>query len=207
MLMDAMRLHFDICPAEIDERPRDDESPQELVARLSGDKARKVAARNPKAIVVAADTVVVHQGRVLGKPVDAREATEMLLQLRGRQHDVFTGLTVLADGQEIAFVVRTPVQLRLVSRKEITDYVASGFPMDKAGAYAIQDGDFAPVANIGNCYANVIGLPICHLHHALTSLGLYVPTHPLDSCPWPLTHGGCRWAVHLFKELEIRPGG
>lgn len=201
-----MGLRFDICPAEIDESPRDDESPQELVARLSGNKANAMAALNPQGIVVAADTVVVYQGRILGKPVDAQEATEILLQLRGRHHDVFTGLTLLAGRQEMTFVVRTPVQLRLLSRREITDYVASGSPLDKAGAYAIQDGNFAPVANIGNCYANVIGLPICHLYHALTSRGLCVPKHPLDSCPWPLAHGGCRWVVQLFEELKAGPG-
>ena len=123
--------------------------------------------------VVAADTAVVDGDEILGKPADAAEAAAMLRRLRGREHAVLTGVAVLdaATGRLETAVERTAVFMRAFTDEEIAAYVASGDPMDKAGAYAIQNRGFSPVARIEGCYANVVGLPLCTLACMLRALG------------------------------------
>ena len=123
--------------------------------------------------VVAADTAVVDGDEILGKPADAAEAAAMLRRLRGREHAVLTGVAVVdaATGRLETAVERTAVFMRAFTDDEIAAYVASGDPMDKAGAYAIQNRDFSPVARIAGCYANVVGLPLCTLACMLRALG------------------------------------
>ena len=123
--------------------------------------------------IVAADTAVVDGDEILGKPADAAEAAAMLRRLRGREHAVLTGVAVLdtATGRVETAVERTAVFMRAFTDDEIAAYVASGDPMDKAGAYAIQNRDFSPVARIEGCYANVVGLPLCTLACMLRALG------------------------------------
>ena len=122
-------------------------------------------------VVLGADTVVVLDDAILGKPADAAEATAMLAALRGRAHRVLTGVA-LAVGGEIAWssVVETTVWMRAYSADEVERYVRSGKPLDKAGAYGIQDADFHPVERIEGCFSNVVGLPICEVRRALTAL-------------------------------------
>jgi MAF protein len=125
----------------------------------------------PGELVLAADTVVVLDGAVLGKPADPDEARAMLMSLRDRSHRVLTGLAMVRVG-EIAWssVVETTVWMRAYGDTELDDYVRSGSPLDKAGAYGIQDASFRPVNRIVGCYTNVVGLPLCEVRRALSAI-------------------------------------
>lgn len=166
---------FRVLGAEIDESPLPGEKPPAYVLRLAESKARAVAAGAPPAsLIVAADTTVADDGQILGKPLDAADARRMLQQLRGHAHKVYTAIAVLLsmDGSLLLELGETEVPMRDYSEAEITAYVASGDPLDKAGAYAIQHTGFNPVNGLQGCYANVMGLPLCHLTRALRRLGL-----------------------------------
>ncbi|TAK11296.1 MAG: septum formation protein Maf [Anaerolineae bacterium] len=166
---------FAVLAADVDEMPHPDEPPGDYVLRLAAEKARAVAAGSPQAWgVVAADTTVVDGGQILGKPANAAEAEAMLRQLRGRTHQVLTGIAVLrlADGLLKTELAATDVPMRAYSDGEMHAYIASGDPFDKAGGYAIQHPEFRPVDALSGCYANVVGLPLCHLTRLLTGLGL-----------------------------------
>lgn len=151
-------------------------TPEDAVRRLGRQKARAVAVRHPGALVVGADTIVVLDGEILGKPADRDEAVAMLQRLRGRAHDVLSSVTVITPtGAEITECAESRVVMRDYSDAAIRAYVESGDPMDKAGAYAIQNHAFHPVAEIHGCYASVMGLPLCHLARAFWRAGA-----PLD---------------------------
>jgi MAF protein len=157
---------FRVSISDVDEARRVDESPSEYVVRLADAKARAAAANAlPHQYVVAADTAVVDGAEVLGKPADAREAVQMLRRLRGRSHQVYSGLAVLRmwDGRMLTDLCVTDVPMRDYSNAEIQLYVDSGDPLDKAGGYAIQHAGFRPVQHPGGCYASVMGMPLCHL--------------------------------------------
>ncbi|HJX37338.1 MAG TPA: Maf family protein [Anaerolineae bacterium] len=141
---------------------------------LAERKALHVAGQSPADLVIAADTLVVLDDQVMGKPPDAGSAREMLRALRGREHNVISGLAVVSPGNALPTVqaVKTRVWMRYYRDEELADYIASGEPFDKAGAYAIQDARFHPVERIEGCYANVMGLPLCHLFAILARLGL-----------------------------------
>jgi MAF protein len=173
-LFSLLGVLFSALTADVEENRGHREKPEEMVRRLSQAKAEALAADYPERLTVAADTIVVLDGQVLGKPDDADEATAMLRRLRSREHLVLSALTVLSPstGQWITELVQTAVWMRPYSDEEISRYVASGDPMDKAGAYAIQHQEFKPVAYIQGCYASVMGLPLCHLSRALSRLGL-----------------------------------
>lgn len=150
--------------------------PAEAVRALARRKACAVAARYPGALVIGADTIVVLDGNILGKPANRNEAMAMLRRLRGRAHDVLSAVTlILPSGAEITECAESRVIMRDYSDAEIQAYVDSGDPMDKAGAYAIQNRAFRPVAEIEGCYASVMGLPLCHLARAFWQAGA-----PLD---------------------------
>lgn len=171
---------FTALPADVDESVLPGETPQDYVLRLAESKARTVAALvPPEAVIVAADTTVVDvapDGRIdlLGKPADASEAEVMLRRLRGRTHQVYTALAALrhSDGAFFLDCCVTDVPMRPYSDAEIRAYIATGDPLDKAGAYAIQHPDFHPVDLLEGCYANVVGLPLCHLTRTLRKLGI-----------------------------------
>jgi len=150
--------------------------PAAYVLRLAESKARAAAFSESAHLVLAADTTVVDTGSILGKPHHAGEARDMLLRLRGRTHQVFTALAVLpACGERVhTDLCITDVPMRVYSDTEIDAYVASGDPLDKAGAYAIQHAGFHPVEALAGCYANVVGLPLCHLANMLFRQGLPV---------------------------------
>ncbi|MFH1183872.1 MAG: Maf family protein [Chloroflexota bacterium] len=161
------------CVPDLDESRSAGEAPAEYVLRLAEAKARAAVDGSPNsALIVAADTAVVDGENVLGKPANAADAAQMLRQLRRRTHRVFTGLAVLnpGSGQLVTDVCVTDVPMRDYSEAEIGAYVASGDPLDKAGAYGIQHADFHPVQDMAGCYASVMGLPLCHLLRLLTRL-------------------------------------
>lgn len=168
---------FYVQPADVDETPGADEAPAGYVLRLAESKARAAAGPDGAQLVLAADTTVVDQGAILGKPRHAAEARQMLLRLRGRTHQVLTALAVLylPSGRLLTDLCATDVPMRAYTDAEIDAYVASGDPLDKAGAYAIQHSEFHPVENLAGCYANVVGLPLCQLAGMLFKLGL--PVH------------------------------
>ena len=133
---------------------------------------------------MAADTLVHLEGHVLGKPAGPAEAVQMLRRLRGRPHVVFSGITVLeaGSGAEHTLLAETTVWMRDYGEDEIAAYVASGDPLDKAGAYAIQHEALSPVARVGGCYANVMGLPLCHLYGLLYQVGQAPAQTPVAAC-------------------------
>ncbi len=170
----------------IDETPHPGETPSALVQRLSRKKARSVLERLPacwpaaktysRLVVVAADTEVVLAGQILGKPANAAEAAAMLRQLRNRPHQVYSGLTVAQSPQILITRLHTSqVWIRSYTDNEIDRYIDSGSPLDKAGAYGIQDVDFAPVARLDGCFASVMGFPLGEFSDALHELGLALP--------------------------------
>ena len=167
-------IPFTQLSSAVDETLFPEESPQDHVQRLASAKAELVAARAVgPAIIIAADTVVTLEGHIFGKPRSSDDARHMLEKLSGRTHSVVTGVTLirLPDAERITFVESTLVHFAALSAEEISRYLATGEPHDKAGAYAIQGraGRFIP--RIEGCYFNVVGLPLARLQHALTELG------------------------------------
>jgi septum formation protein len=176
---------FHVQPVEVDEQPWSGEEARGYVLRLAESKARAASKEldagpaAADALLVAADTTVVDGGDILGKPRDAAEAAAMLRRLRGRSHQVYTALAVLrvrpggrvSDSRMESDLCVTDVPMRAYTEQEIHTYIASGDPMDKAGAYAIQHADFHPVESLAGCYANVVGLPLCHLTRTLNKFG------------------------------------
>ena len=185
-LFGLLGIPFSTAQAGTDERARPQEPPTRAVQRLAHEKAAAVAGRldGRPTIVVGADTVVVLDGRILGKPADAAEAFAMLRALRGRRHHVYTALSLLPlpGGAPLACLAHTDVPMRAYSEAEIERYVASGDPFDKAGAYAIQNPAFRPVPRLDGCYANVMGLPLCHLVTQLRRLGVHPPADIPRAC-------------------------
>jgi MAF protein len=158
-LLAALGVEFEVIPANVDESS-DERDPEQLARELALRKANAVAAREPDAAVLGADTLVHLDDRYFGKPVDAAAATQTLQSLRGRTHQVVSGVAVTTGGRaEVASAV-THVTMRAYSDDEIAAFVSTGRPFDKSGAYAIQDPDFAPVARHEGCTCSVIGLPL-----------------------------------------------
>jgi 23S rRNA (uracil1939-C5)-methyltransferase len=160
-LLLALGLDFESVASTNDEVISSDESPATVSERLALAKAESVAVSHPDKAVIGADTIVVLDGAILGKPRDGVEAADMLKRLRGRQHEVITAVAVICNGRLFVDHVSTRVTMRSYTDGEIAAYVASGDPMDKAGAYAVQNQAFAPVASVDGCYLNVVGLPLC----------------------------------------------
>jgi len=167
--------NFVVLVTVVDESQRLGESPADYVLRLAEAKARAAAPQaQPQNVIVAADTTVVDGGMLLGKPSNAAGAASMLNRLRGRTHQVYTGLAILrmSTGQLLKDLCVTDVPMRDYSDAEIDRYVRSGDPLDKAGAYAIQHAEFHPVARMNGCFASVMGLPLCHLLRLFEKLGV-----------------------------------
>ncbi len=184
-LFSTLNIPYTIQKPDIDEDQHPDEAPLDYVQRLSQEKAAQVAKNlTTSATILAADTVVIlsadtmgidHQGVILGKPLDAADARQMLQRLRNRTHQVCTSMTllVISDGQvesKTTQVTRTDVTMRSYSDAEIEAYIATGDPFDKAGSYAIQHPVFKPVAQLTGCYTNVVGLPMCTLQTMLAGI-------------------------------------
>ncbi len=196
----ALGIPFQTESADIDETPAAKESPAALVQRLAKAKALTVGSRRNAALaqetncanhddflVVGADTVVAIAGEILGKPANAQAASAMLMKLRARPHQVLTALAValFANGKPVhsrTLVNTTTVNMRCYSESEVAEYIATGDPMDKAGAYAIQHQQFNPVAGFSGCPAAVMGLPVADLIHLLSESGLQVGPFPWQVC-------------------------
>jgi len=163
---------FEIIPARGEETADPSLAPGELVEELSRRKAAEVSAARPEDLVIAADTVVAIDGRVLGKPRDRGEAAEMLSLLSGREHTVYSGLTLSRAGRTVTEHEATAVRFRTLSQGDIARYIATGEPMDKAGAYGIQGYGSVLVEGIFGDYYNVMGLPVCRLARLLAGFGV-----------------------------------
>lgn len=175
-LLDSIGLSFTVQPADISEALLDNETPGEHVMRLSREKAEAISGINPRQWVLAADTVVVLDKKILGKPGSTQHAISMLSTLQSRTHEVFTGYTIIREepGRFIKSAhVRSAVKIRAMSSREVSDYVSTGEPMDKAGAYAIQGLGAALVEWVEGSYTNVVGLPLSEVALNLRDLGIF----------------------------------
>jgi nucleoside triphosphate pyrophosphatase len=196
-----------VAPSDADETPLAAETGRELAQRLALAKATLAAPPAANEAVIGADSVVELAGCQLGKPADAEEARATLRALRGRQHQVITGLALIAVGSTVQALSSTDVIMRDYADEEIERSIASGEPFDKAGAYAIQDAAFRPVDRIAGCYLNVVGLPLCEVQRGLRALGWPLPDLPPDAAPCYLCHlgdralGGSGLAAHYREEL------
>ena len=172
-LLERLGLPFRVIVPDIDEHMDRPLPPAELVAAISGEKARAAQAlAGPDAIVIAADTVVALEGAVLGKPADELDSFKMLSALSGVRHQVYTGVTVCRGGEKQTAHEVTDVTFRELSEEEIEHYIATGEPMDKAGAYGIQGYGALLIQGISGDYYNVMGLPVCRLSGMLARFGV-----------------------------------
>jgi septum formation protein len=170
-LLQRVGLNLQIVPADIDESGVPGEAPEHMAERLARAKADAVAALMPDRLVLAADTIVVLDGRVLGKPRDDAEAADMLRDLSGRHHEVITGFAICGDAPGTSGTVTTKVHFRSLDAAVIDRYVATGEPLDKAGAYGIQGVGAMLVRGIEGSYTNVVGLPLVEVLAAIADHG------------------------------------
>ena len=171
-LLGQLGLALDVRPAEVDETPRPGEEPRAYVLRVAQAKARAVDAPG---VVLAADTAVVLDGGILGKPRDAGDAAAMLRALSGRAHQVMTGVCARGGGRQELVLVTSVVELTALSERQITWYIGTGEPLDKAGAYAVQGVASAFVTAVRGSVSNVIGLPLAETIEVLRHFGLPLP--------------------------------
>jgi len=192
-LLALTEFDFIVSAADVDESQYENESPVNYVLRLAETKARTMASHSDaNQLILAADTTVVDGSDILGKPKDSAEAIKMLMQLRGRTHQVYTGLALLrvSDGLLLTDLCVTDVPMRNYSDEEINTYVATGDPLDKAGSYAIQHPEFSPVAmpssnghkGMEGCYASVMGLPLCHVTRMLGKMNIKLESDVPSNC-------------------------
>lgn len=166
-------LEFEVRPAQGGEHPPEHAGPGETVIALAAAKAEEAAEHSgPDDVIIAADTIVWLDGRLLGKPHSEREAAQMLRALSGREHEVWTGLCLLRGGRRLTGAELTKVRFRALSDEEIAAYIATGEPMDKAGAYGAQGLASLFVEGITGDFFNVMGLPLCRLGKLLSEVGV-----------------------------------
>lgn len=173
-LLSMLGLKFEIITADIDETMDEGMAVEAAVAEISRKKAEAVGKNNPGRLIVSADTVVTVEGKLLGKPHSEEEARQMLQSLSGRSHTVMTAFCLYKDGKAETHVEKTDVVFKPLSPEEIDAYIATGSPMDKAGAYGIQDGAAVFVEALRGDYYNVMGLPLCALVKRLRVHGVPV---------------------------------
>ncbi len=171
-LLEMLGAEFEVIPAKGEEVPHPELSPAELVKALSRAKAEEVAAAHPEALVIGADTVVAIGSCVLGKPQDEADAAEMLRRLSGCSHKVYTGISIVKNGVTHSHAEETDVRFAPMSEEDIAAYIATGEPMDKAGAYGIQGRASLFIEGIEGDFFNVMGLPVCALGKMLRELGI-----------------------------------
>ena len=190
-----------IAPLAQERAPWDRETPEKYVSHLALAKVHQVVSRAAGAIVVSADTAVVIDDEILGKPASPTEANRMLRLLRGRTHTALTGITVvdLETARWRSSVKRSHVAMRRYSDVELSDYVATGKPFDKAGGYAVQDPVFKPAQGVEGCYLNVVGLPLCETISLLQQSGYpsslkrsWQPPAECRDCPLGQYRGAAR---------------
>ncbi len=178
-LLSLVGISHEVQPADIDETPWPDEMPVPHAERLAKAKAHVIAMREPDAVVIAADTIVVIDGAILGKPADAADARTMLRRLSGRTHEVYTAVAVARGAHVASDVVRVQVRFRALDDETIARYVDTGEPMDKAGAYGIQGYGATIVEHIEGDYFAVMGLPLTTVVDLAARLGVRYRFGPL----------------------------
>jgi MAF protein len=193
--VDLIGLPWRAAPVTIDEEAHLVSEPLVSALNVAAAKARATHAE-PNEVVLAADTLVVDDGDVLGKPADANGARGMLSRLRGREHHVFTGVVLRTATMHWGGVVDTLVLLRMYSPEDIEAYIARGEPFDKAGGYGIQDDAFRPVERVEGCYLNVAGLPLCAVAAGLTTLGEEVERASQPPCEF------CNRGAQLVRSVS-----
>jgi MAF protein len=200
-LLCLLGIPFEVVIPHVEEDAGSGEDAKEIALRLAWMKAKAVAKIRRGKVIVAADTVVAPRGKVMGKPPDAVAASAMLYALRGQEHQVVSALAIFDPISQDTTVqaVETQVWMRDYRDEEIADYIARGEPFDKAGGYAIQDQVFHPVDRIEGCYANVMGLPLCHLYLRLQAVGLPSPTSPVRVCE-VYSDRPCLIAAQILKQ-------
>lgn len=173
-LLASIGLDFDVRPSDVPEIHQEGEAPEEYVARLSREKAQAVAKRNPSRWIIAADTTVMIGERLLEKPADAADAARMLGMIAGKTHIVYTGVTLEHAGNDYSEtrVAESEVRMLPLSENDIAWYVATGEPLDKAGAYAVQGRGAMFIDSIHGSYTNVVGLPLATLFEMLRRAGI-----------------------------------
>jgi septum formation protein len=173
-LLEQAGLALEVIPSDFDEDAISEPDPAARVRILAAEKAGQIAALHPDRWVIGADTVVVIDGKILGKPASSRDAKQMLRRLSGRIHQVFTGYAVVCKKKNRRFsdAVCTDVRFKALNENEITWYVSTGEPFDKAGAYAIQGIGTFLVKSINGSYTNVVGLPVCEVIELLIAEGV-----------------------------------
>jgi MAF protein len=180
-LFTLFKLPFRCISADLNENQLPNEAPTNYVARLALEKGKTI---NTDALVLSADTIVVFEGEVLGKPANDDEAREMLVRMYGKSHSVFTALALRQEstGLLLQDICDTQVLMRCYTDTEIESYIQSDDYRDKAGGYAIQHKGFHPVAAVQGCYANVMGLPLCNLACLLQKAGIAVEVDIPEAC-------------------------
>ena len=209
-LLSWLGLTFEVSAANIDESPRPDEPPDGYTCRLAQEKAAVVAANCTAAdIILASDTTVAvfdegsKVGSILGKPADAAEAEGMLRRLHGRKHQVYTAVSLAIPGkQTLTELCSTDVKMRAYNDAEMTTYIHSGDPMDKAGAYAIQHAGFHPVEQVEGCFASVMGFPLCHVLCLLDQVGIIPPINVPRYCLTELGYD-CKVYPLIYKPAVV----
>jgi septum formation protein len=174
-LLENLHLTFEISSSNVDESFSPDLTPEEAVKELASRKANFVAEKEANAFVIGSDTVVVHEGDILGKPSDRDEALSMLKKLSGNTHSVFTGVSIISPEREIQFYQKTDVVFWELSQEEMDAYISSGEPFDKAGGYGIQGFGSFLVREIKGDYFSVVGLPVARTIRELRNAGYVLP--------------------------------
>ncbi len=189
MLLRNLINNFIVMETDINETIHPGEDPSDFVLRLALEKAFAAGKKLDEStlqdvIVIAADTIVVDRGKMLGKPIDAADAKNILERLKNRTHQVLSGIAVyqLETGQIRSGMVLTEVRMRNYSETEVQEYINSGDSFDKAGAYAIQNDSFNPAPDFEGCFANVMGLPLCHLSLLLREANLEIYSRVAERC-------------------------
>jgi len=195
-LLALLGVPFEVAPADVDERA----APKPALA-----KARAVA--RPGEVTLAADTMIELDGERIGKPADAADAVAMLERLAGREHVVRTEVAIVnAAGRTLHFGVRSTVTMKPADDRAIRAYVESGEPLDRAGAYAIQGGGAALVAAYAGCYANIVGLPLCHTFFALRKTGVAMPERPEPAFARAFGFTCPAWRLAYAQGRHLRDG-
>jgi len=195
-LLSLLGVQFEVAPADVDERA----APKPALA-----KARAVA--RPGEVTLAADTMIELDGERIGKPADAADAVAMLERLAGREHLLRTEVAIVnAAGRALHFGVRSTVTMVPADDRAIRAYVASGEPLDRAGAYAIQGGGAALVAAYAGCYANIVGLPLCHTFFALRKTGVAMPERPEPAFARAFGFTCPAWRLAYAQGRHLRDG-
>ncbi|CAI8014379.1 dTTP/UTP pyrophosphatase [Geodia barretti] len=204
-LLSGLGIKFRVAPSNIPEDQLPDESATDMVRRLSREKALASAENPAPGYYIGADSTVVLNGESIAKPADAEDARAMLTRLRGTQHQVITGMTIFdaATGRCLTDSMSADVLMREFTDAEMEHSIASGTPMDKAGAYAIQDDDFRPANLLHGCYSNVMGWPVCRVVEMLADLGYNLPSD--TDAPSPTAAlASARFAYRMNFRMTLR---